>query len=635
MQPIDNQNSGRKASPPARAGRNASGHIAKRGGSKNFGKPLTAAIATAFGLAGAVLSTAEAQTLGTAESFGVLGSQTVTNTGPSVIFGNVGVSPGTTIVGFPPGIIVAPGTFHAADAVAAQARADVITAYNDLQNRPSQFDLSGQDLGGLTLSPAVYSFTSSAQLTGILTLNGLGNPDAEFVFQIGSTLTTASNSAVLLINGANGDNVYWAVGSSATLGTNTAFAGNILALTSITLNTGAFITCGRALAQNGAVTLDTNTITLCVGGITPPDGDLDITTSELFGEGVTGATQAAFGAISLFGSAMMGQGAFWRDGAPQDTAMTPQSLKDASSGSLKDELSDWEGTMPGDDPRRTWRLWATGFGGTGSFDGDPFLGTSALDTRVAGFAAGFDYQIDPTTLVGIAGGFSHSRFSVDELNSRGSSDGSHVGVYGLKTHGRAYVAAAADYVHFETETYRFIDFLVQEEAFGSFNSDGYSARLEVGYKQPVDRFNVTPFAGLAISNLDSDGFVEDNIRIGVGPGGLGATYEGTSQDSLTSSLGVQVDTRIDLENGQVLTPFARVAWIHDFDTERSIDGFLTTSPSVTFTAFGASPAEDYARVNAGFRLDITDRVGVFAYLDGEFSDHSQSYTGNGGIRLSW
>jgi hypothetical protein len=208
-----------------------------------------AAIATAFGLAGAMLSSnAEAQTLGTAESFGVLGSSTVTNTGPSIIFGNVGVSPGTAIVGFPPGIIVAPGTFHAADAVAAQARADVITAYNDLQGRPSQFDLSGQNLGGLTLSPAVYSFTSSAQLTGVLTLNGLNNPDAEFVFQIGSTLTTASNSMVLLINGANGDNVYWAVGSSATLGTNTSFAGNILALTSITMNTGAFITCGRALA---------------------------------------------------------------------------------------------------------------------------------------------------------------------------------------------------------------------------------------------------------------------------------------------------------------------------------------------------------------------------------------------------
>jgi outer membrane autotransporter protein len=119
------------------------------------------------------------------------------------------------------------------------------------------------------------------------------------------------------------------------------------------------------------------------------------------------------------------------------------------------------------------------------------------------------------------------------------------------------------------------------------------------------------------------------------PGALGLTYRGTSQDSLTSSLGVQLDTRIDLEDGRLLTPFARVAWVHDFETERSIDGFLTTSPVVRFTAFGASAAEDFAKVNAGFRLDLTDRVGVFAYFDGELSDHSRSYAGNGGIRIAW
>jgi outer membrane autotransporter protein len=636
VQPIDSQNSGPNASHPARAGSNARGLIATRRGYKNAGKPLAAAaIATAFGLAGAALSTAEAQTLGTAEDFAVLGSSTVTNTGPSVIFGNVGVSPGTAIVGFPPGIIVAPYTRHAANGVAAQARADAITAYNDLQNRPSQFDLSGQDLGGLTLAPAVYSFTSSAQLTGVLTLNGLGNPNSEFVFQIGSALTTASNSVVLMINGANGDNVYWAVGSSATLGTNTRFAGNILALTSITANTGATIFCGRALAQNGAVTLDSNAITLCVGGAIPPDGDFDITAAELFGEGVTGLFQASFGAIGLFGSAMMAQGAFWRDGAPQDNAITPQSLKDVQAGSLKDDLAGWEGTMPGYDLRRTWRLWATGFGGTGEFDANPELGTSALDTRTLGFAAGFDYQIDPTTLLGIAGGYTNTRFSVDELRTGGSGEGGHIGVYGVKTHGRAYLAASAEYVHFDDETDRFIDWLVDEQATASFDSEGYSARFEVGYKQPVDRFNVTPFAGMAIANLDRDGFTEDVIRIGGGPGGLGLTYDGVSHDSLTSSLGVQLDTRIELENGRVLTPFARIAWLHEFETERSISGFLTSSESVSFTTVGVTPAEDLAKVNAGFSLDMTDGIGVFAYFDGEFSDSSQSYTGNGGIRIAW
>ena len=208
------------------------------------------AVAIALGLMGlAAASDAEAQILGTAEDFGVLAGTTVTNTGPSVIQGNVGVSPGSAVVGFGPGIVVPPGTIHAGDAVAAQAQVDLTAAYNTLQGLPSQVNLTGQNLGGLVLPPAVYSFATSAQLTGVLTLNGLGNTASQWVFQIGTTLTTASNSAVLLINGANGNNVYWAVGSSATLGTNSVFAGNIVALTSITLNTGASLTCGRRIVK--------------------------------------------------------------------------------------------------------------------------------------------------------------------------------------------------------------------------------------------------------------------------------------------------------------------------------------------------------------------------------------------------
>ena len=199
--------------------------------------------------------------LGTAEGFAVLGASTVTNTGPSVITGNLGVSPGSAITGFPPGT-VASGTIHAADAVAAQAQSDVTVAYNDLAGRASNFNLTGQDLGGLTLTPGVYTFASSAQLTGILTLDAQGDPNAEFVFQIGSTITTASGSFVTVINGADSCNVYWQVGSSATLGTGTSFAGNILALTSITLTTNATILNGRALAQNGAVTMDSNQVSI-------------------------------------------------------------------------------------------------------------------------------------------------------------------------------------------------------------------------------------------------------------------------------------------------------------------------------------------------------------------------------------
>ena len=194
--------------------------------------------------------------LGSAASFSALGGTTITNTGPTTMFGDLGLSPGSSVTGAPQVL----GQTHVDDAVAIEAKNDLTTAYNNAASRPSSGS-AGTDLAGQTFSPGVYTASSSLLLSsGSVTLNAQGEPNAVFIFQIGSTLITESNTTVSLVNGAQACNVFWQVGSSATLGTGTRFGGTIMALASITANTSATIH-GRLLAREGAVTMDINTIT--------------------------------------------------------------------------------------------------------------------------------------------------------------------------------------------------------------------------------------------------------------------------------------------------------------------------------------------------------------------------------------
>jgi len=205
--------------------------------------------------------------LGTAESFAVLGSSTVTNTGPSIVTGDLGIYPGTAIVGFDdpggPGTVI--GTIHGPDGASLQAWNDATAARDGLQNMMFTSDLTGEDLGNRTLAPGVYHFDTSAELTGPLILDAQGFDHAFWVFLIGSTLTTSPLSSVTLINPGSDNGIFWQIGSSATFGTGTLFLGNVLADQSVTLTTGADISCGRVFAFNGAVTMDTNDISAICG----------------------------------------------------------------------------------------------------------------------------------------------------------------------------------------------------------------------------------------------------------------------------------------------------------------------------------------------------------------------------------
>src|SRR5437016_3523148 len=227
---------------------------------------VTAAFAGAFGLAIAADTTAATAAgpapvaLGAAGSFAVLAASTVTNTGATTVNGDLGLSPGTAVTGFPPGTVN--GTIHAGDPAASQAQLDLTTAYNDAAGRTVGAITIAGNLGGQTLTPGLYKSTSSLEISsGDLTLDAQGDANAVFIFQMASTLTTTSSRQVILSGGAKAANIFWQVGSSATLGTGSVLKGSILALTSITLTTGATLE-GRALARNGAVTLDSNTVGL-------------------------------------------------------------------------------------------------------------------------------------------------------------------------------------------------------------------------------------------------------------------------------------------------------------------------------------------------------------------------------------
>lgn len=209
-----------------------------------------------------VAMAATAPALGAAASFAILGATpNVNNTGSTIITGDLGVSPAAAVVGFPPGSVI--GTIHAADSLAASAQLDNTAAYGNLAGQTCTTTFPTViDLAGMTLTPGVYCFATSAANTGALTLDGGGDASAVWVFKMASTLITGSGSSVTLTNSAQACNVFWQVGSSATLGTTTSFVGSILALTSITLQTGATLS-GRALAQTGTVTLQSNSVSVC------------------------------------------------------------------------------------------------------------------------------------------------------------------------------------------------------------------------------------------------------------------------------------------------------------------------------------------------------------------------------------
>jgi uncharacterized protein with beta-barrel porin domain len=508
-------------------------------------------VIAALGLMGAALTSPTYAQAPSAllQTFGVLGGQSVDNTGSSVINGNLGVSPGTSCTFFTiapctlgPGLVN--GTIHAADAVALQAQSDNTTFYNFLAGKATTSTLTGVDLGGLTLVPGVYNFSSSAQLTGLLKLNGLGNPNSVFIFNIVSGLNTASGSAVSLINGAQGGNVFWRVGSSATLNTNTTFAGDILALTTITLATGDTFNCGAVWAQNGSVTLDTAAITTCApgtggtggtgggavigptgvplfasllpssannseravanaidtftsnGGVLPlafvnlfnlSPSDLGNAFAQLQGEAGTGAAQAGTQAMNSFLSLVTNPFENNRPFAPAETRplMPVKAPIKALGYAPESPQSPASSAFASVDPfvgGRRWGIWAAAYGGQNNTTGDLVAGSHDRSVRTFGYATGLDYRVTPYTVVGFALGGGSTNFGLSDGFGGGHSDMFQAAVYSMTRVNAAYVSAALAYGWYRVSTDRYVTVAGTDHLTADFSANNVGGRIEGGYR---------------------------------------------------------------------------------------------------------------------------------------------------------
>jgi outer membrane autotransporter protein len=361
--------------------------------------------------------------------------------------------------------------------------------------------------------------------------------------------------------------------------------------------------------------------------------------SQLSGEGITAAQNAAFGTGRMFDSLMMDQGAFWRSGETADSeGVTFREAPLAYAAEKKKPAApvfkELKAPPPAYQPR-TWRVWTGGFGGVQSFNGDAVVGSADARTAAAGGAMGFDYQVDPTRLVGVAVGGSESHFSVPDRATSGDLLGGHVGAYGVATWGALYAAGVLSYSRFDNDVRRTIAGVgPTESATGRFASDLFGARLEVGRSYAWQWLDVTPFAAVQTSTLWQRGFTETSTAAGL-PGVLGLTSQPQTTTSLPTFLGVQLDTRLALANGTVWSPFLRAAWVHEFNPDRSIANSFASIPGTLFTVDGARAWSDALKLNAGSRLALNQYASLFASFDGEFAGSGQSYAGRGGIRFTW
>ncbi len=594
-----------------------------------------------LGLLGAGLSAgAQDIFLGGAEDTAVLGGSTVTNTGPSVISGDVSVSPGTAITGFPPGTVIN-GVIHSNDAAAIAAHAGALGAYNQLVNEMPTMNLTGSNLGGMTLLPGIYHFDTFAQLSGILILDTQGNSNAAFHFQIGTAFLADAASQISLLNG-NTVNIFWQVGTSATIGVDSRFVGTIIADQSITMNTGATLV-GRALAINGAVTLDSNIITAptptatLAPTATPAPTSTPAATATpspsptpggTITPGITptpapGGTPIPIGLLYPTDLTILPVIELTLPGiqidnitprldllrhdnapaAPQSPAHVSDGKESVGDGKTMIDTKDY--TPPAAQYLPGAGRWGFFLTGTGEFVGVENEGTHlGGDFNTGGMTVGADYRLGAHFVAGAALGYANTQA---DLNYDGSirSNSGRASLYATYYTGGFYLDGVVTGGLSSIETRRRT---VGGITHGDTDGQDVAGLLGAGYEHRIGPWTFGPIASLRLAHAHIDGFTE-SLTLGH------LDIAAHELDSVRSTAGLQL--AFDGRAGHVpIRPFVRAQWQHEYgDDHASFDASFDGIHN--FEVIGPRLGRDSLRLDAGLGAQLTPQVGVFSYYTTE------------------
>jgi outer membrane autotransporter protein len=598
--------------------------------------------------------------LGTASDFAVLAGSGITNTGPTTIIGDIGTFPTTTQTGF--SSITQTGTNHVGDAVTQQAKIDLVTAYNVAAGLTANFTISTGELGGLTLPPGIYSAASSLGLTGVVTLNAAGDPNAVWVFQIGSTLITASNSSVLLINGAQACHVFWQVGSSATLGTGTRFAGTIMASDSITANTGA-TTIGRLLALNGAVTLDTNTIALAIckalvtdtettGNGTNPNGTgrpsveqlkntlilaaqlVNVSTlpglTSIYTQGFAQFDTQVFSLQQRFADLRTGSRS-GRETPPVYTPSFPPSGKNpwsgksgsGKSGSGKDGRTT-EGVLPDEVNVQSPDENRMGFFITGTGDSTTAGEANSFDGTTIGTSLGVDWRLNDHWVTGISIGYSHSRSDLMPVG-KVKADGAKAALYAHYQRGGFYTEGlvGGGYNSYDIERSAFLG-----TARGSTNGAQFDAYVGMGYDIIREGWTVTPMVSFLYTMVGIEGYNE-----------IGSLVPLKIESQHASSLRIRIGPRVAHTSQwgiASVTPSFSAQWQHEFlDDELPFEARFSNDPGNLFTVYGPRIGRDSVLITAALNVSWKRYAAYIAYQADLGRENYERQTALVGFRVNW